>query len=173
VKRLVEDCREVFGLTISAGGIDRALRRLAERARPTYKAIGAQGRAGPVIGSDETGARVAGRNAWHGVFQTPTASYHVIVRRRNADVIAAFLGDTRPLPQQLVLHRQLADLRPQPPQLVVELVGRPTLHRRLPAGQELLTPLRERPGRHPQLAAQRIEILATQHPQDDLRLPPG
>ncbi|HZO32767.1 MAG TPA: IS66 family transposase [Chloroflexota bacterium] len=95
-ERLVEVCREVFGLTISEGGIDNALRRLAERARPTYEAIGAQVRAGPVIGSDETSARVAGRNAWHWVFQTPDASYHVIVRRRNADVIAAFLGETRP-----------------------------------------------------------------------------
>ena len=95
-ERLVETCREVFGLTISEGGIDEALRRLAERARPTYEAIGAQVRAGPVIGSDETSARVAGRNAWHWVFQTPEASYHVIVPRRNADVIAAFLGETRP-----------------------------------------------------------------------------
>ena len=95
-ERLVEVCREVFGLTISEGGIDGALRRLAERARPTYEAIGAQVRAGPVIGSDETGARVAGRNAWHWVFQTPEASYHVIVRRRNADVITAFLGGARP-----------------------------------------------------------------------------
>ena len=69
-ERLVEVCREVFGLTISEGGIDGALRRLAERARPTYEAIGAQVRAGPVIGSDETGARVAGGNAWHWVFQT-------------------------------------------------------------------------------------------------------
>ena len=95
-ERLVEVCRDVFGLSISEGGIDLALRRLAERARPTYEAIGAQVRAGPVIGSDETGARVAGKTAWQWVFQTPEASYHVIVPRRNAEVIAAFLGDTRP-----------------------------------------------------------------------------
>ena len=95
-ERLAEVCRDVFGLRISEGGIDHALRRLAERARPTYEAIGAQVRAGPVIGSDETSARVAGRNAWHWAFQTPEASYHVIAPRRNADVIAAFLGETRP-----------------------------------------------------------------------------
>jgi transposase len=95
-ERLVEVCRDLFGLRISEGGVDLALRRLAARARPTYEAIGAQVRAGPVIGSDETSARVAGRNAWHWAFQTPEASYHVIVPRRNADVIAAFLGDTRP-----------------------------------------------------------------------------
>jgi hypothetical protein len=86
----------VFRLTISEGGIDNALGRLAERARPTYVAIGAEVRAGPVIGSDETGARVAGRTISRWVFQTPEASYHVIVPRRNAEAIAAFLGDTRP-----------------------------------------------------------------------------
>jgi len=95
-ERLVEVCRDVFGLAISEGALDHALRRLAERARPTYEAIGAEVRAGPVIGSDETGARVAGRTAWQWVFQTPKASYHVIVPRRNAEVIAAFLGETRP-----------------------------------------------------------------------------
>jgi transposase len=94
--RLVEVCRDLFGLAISEGGIDRALRRLTARARPTYEALGARVRAGPVIGSDETGARVAGRTAWHWVFQTPEASYHVVVPRRNADVIAAFLGEVRP-----------------------------------------------------------------------------
>jgi transposase len=82
-ERLVELCRDVFGLAISEGGIDNALGRLAERASP-------------VIGSDETGARVAGKTAWQWVFQTPEASYHVIVPRRNAGVIAAFLGDTQP-----------------------------------------------------------------------------
>jgi transposase len=95
-ERLVEVCRDVFDLQISEGGIDRALRRLAERARPTYEAIGAEVRAGPVIGSDETGARVAGKTAWQWVFQTPAASYHVIVPRRNAEAVAAFLGETRP-----------------------------------------------------------------------------
>jgi transposase len=95
-ERLVEVCLDVFGLTISQGGIDNALRRLAERARPTYEALGAAVRASPVIGSDETGARVAGKTAWHWVFQTPEASYHVIVPRRNAEVITAFLGDARP-----------------------------------------------------------------------------
>ena len=96
-ERLVEICRDLFGLQISEGGVDNALRRLAERARPTYDAIGAQVRAGPIIGSDETGARVSGKTAWQWVFQTPEASYHVIVPRRNAEVIAAFLGDTRPV----------------------------------------------------------------------------
>ena len=64
-ERLMEICRDVFGLAISEGGIDLAIRRLAERARPTCDGLGTEVRAGPVIGSDETGARVAGRTAWH------------------------------------------------------------------------------------------------------------
>jgi transposase len=95
-ERLVEVCLDVFGLQVSEGGIDAALQRLAERARPTCDAIGAQVRGGPVIRSDETGTRVAGKTARPWVFQTPNASYHVIVPRRNAEVIAAFLGGTRP-----------------------------------------------------------------------------
>src|SRR5205085_8923007 len=77
-ERLVEVCRDVFRLRISEGGIDLALRRLAGRARPTYDAIRATARGSPVINSDETGARVAGRTHRHRVFQTPDASYHVI-----------------------------------------------------------------------------------------------
>lgn len=95
-ERLVEVCRDLFGLQISEGGIDNALRRLAERARSTYETLGAVERAGPVLGSDETGARVDGKTAWHWVFQTPEASYHVIVPRRNAEVVAAFLDEARP-----------------------------------------------------------------------------
>ena len=60
-ERLVEVCRDVFGLTISEGGIDQALRRLAERARPTYEAIGAAGagRSGDRLGRDRRASRRA------------------------------------------------------------------------------------------------------------------
>jgi transposase len=94
--RLVEVCRDVFGLAISQGGIENALRRLVERARPTYAAIREQVRGSPVINSDETGARVAGRTRWQWVFQTPEASYHVIAPSRGGDVIDAFLQGAEP-----------------------------------------------------------------------------
>jgi transposase len=94
--RLVEVCRDVFGLAISQGGIENALRRLVERARPTYAAIREQVRGSPVINSDETGARVAGRTRWQWVFQTPEASYHVIAPSRGGDVIDAFLAGAEP-----------------------------------------------------------------------------
>jgi transposase len=95
-ERLVEICRDVFGLVISQGGVEHALARLAERARPTYAAIREQVRGSPVINSDETSARVAGRNHWQWVFQTPEASYHVIVPSRGGEVIDAFLAGAEP-----------------------------------------------------------------------------
>jgi transposase len=95
-ERLVEVCRDVFGLSISQGGVENALARLVDRARPTYAAIGAMVRGSPVINSDETSARVAGRTEWQWTFQTPEASYHVIAASRGGEVIAAFLEGAEP-----------------------------------------------------------------------------
>jgi transposase len=95
-ERLVEVCRDVFGLAISQGGVENALRRLVERARPTYAAIGATVRGSPVINSDETSARVAGKTHWQWTFQTPEASYHLIAPGRGGEVIDAFLAGVEP-----------------------------------------------------------------------------
>lgn len=95
-ERLVELCRDVLGLRLSEGAIANALRRVATRAGPELERIRDEVRASPVINSDETGARVAGDNRCHWVFQTPTASYHLIADSKGAAVIAAFLGDQRP-----------------------------------------------------------------------------
>ena len=64
--------------------------------RPQAGAIREQVRASPTIGSDETSARVNGRTHWQWGFQTPTASYHVIVPRRNGAVVHDFLRDAAP-----------------------------------------------------------------------------
>ena len=95
-ERLVAVCGSVLGLRISEGAIAAALARLAIRANPAVAAIREQVRASPVINADETGVRVDGRNWWHWVFQTPTASYHVVVPSRGADVVEQFLGEARP-----------------------------------------------------------------------------
>jgi transposase len=95
-ERLVELCRDVFGLAISQGGVENALRHLVERARPTYAAIREQVRGSPVINSDETGARVAGKTRWQWTFQTLEASYHVIAASRGGEVIDAFLDGAEP-----------------------------------------------------------------------------
>src|SRR3954464_14280097 len=88
--------RDLWRLGISQGARANALRRVATRLQPEAAAIREQVRASPVIGSDETSARVDGRTHWQWVFQTATASYHVIVPRRNGEVVADFLGDAVP-----------------------------------------------------------------------------
>jgi transposase len=95
-ERLVELCWDVLGLRLSEGAIANALGRVATRAGPAVERIRDEVRASLVINSDETGARVAGENRCHWVFQTPTASYHLIAKTKGAVVIEEFLGDQQP-----------------------------------------------------------------------------
>jgi transposase len=87
---------DLWQLRVSQGAIVNALGRVAQRLRPQAAAIREQVRASPHLGSDETSARVNGRTHWQWVFQTPTASYHVIRPRRNGEVVQEFLGDAVP-----------------------------------------------------------------------------
>ena len=86
-ERLAGLFRGLFGLNVSQGAIANVLARAARRLQPEAEAIRQQMRTNPVIASDETGARVAGRNHWQWVFETPTASYHVIVPSRSRQEI--------------------------------------------------------------------------------------
>ena len=94
--RLAALGRDLWRLAVSQGAIVNAVGRVAQRLVPRAAAIREQVRASPVIGSDETSARVNGRTHWQWVFQTPTASYHLLVPRRNGDVVQDFLGDAVP-----------------------------------------------------------------------------
>src|SRR5712692_843439 len=85
--RLAAIGRDWWRLAVSQGALANALARVARRLAPQAAAIREQVRASPVIGSDETSARVNGRTHWQWVFQTPEASYHVIVPRRNGAVV--------------------------------------------------------------------------------------
>jgi transposase len=125
--RLVELFAGLFGLRVSEGALVEAVGRLTQTLVPAAAVIADAVRAAPVIGSDETSARVDGVNWWHWVFQTPTAAYHTIQRRRNTEVVLTFLDGTIPRcwtsdlwkPQlaapsvsyQICLAHQLRDLR--------------------------------------------------------------
>jgi transposase len=94
--RLEALCRDLWRLAVSQGALANALARVARRLAPQAAAIREQVRASPTIGADETSARVNGRTHWQWVFQTPTASYHVIVPRRHGEGVEDFLGDAVP-----------------------------------------------------------------------------
>jgi transposase len=60
------------------------------------RGVGQTVRGSPVINSDETSARVAGRTHWQWTFQTPEASYHLIAPSRGGEMIDAFLDGLQP-----------------------------------------------------------------------------
>jgi transposase len=95
-ERLQQLMAQVFGLDISQGAIANIVRRVAEGLQPRAGQIREAIRASPVIGCDETGARVDGNNRWQWVFETPQASYHLIADSRGSRVIEGVLGDVKP-----------------------------------------------------------------------------
>ena len=71
------------------------LERAGQAARPEAEAIGERVRQSAVIASDETSARVHGRNQWEWVFLGNGGEYHLIRRSRGQDVIDEFMAESR------------------------------------------------------------------------------
>ena len=92
-KRLRQICDELFGLELSAGGMVSIVKRAGKAAEEEAEAIGEQVRQSKVIGSDETSARVHGRNYWQWVFVGDNREYHVVVPSRGYDVIENFMQE--------------------------------------------------------------------------------
>ena len=87
----------LFGLTISSGALTNLVKRTADRLRPAAEAIRDEIRQAQVVGSDETGARVNGKNQWQWVFVTDEATYQVISASRGSGIIKQVMGDAVPL----------------------------------------------------------------------------
>ena len=94
--RLTEMMGGVFGLTVSEGAIANMLRRAAKPFADAADTIAEIVRNSPVIASDETSARVAGKTWWQWTFGAATAVYHTIVPTRGKCVPVEFLGNAKP-----------------------------------------------------------------------------
>lgn len=92
-ERVSQLCHDLFGVAVSEGGASAILQRAGEAAHPVAAAIGAQIALSTVIGSDETSARVAGRNWWQWVFRSVVGVYFLIRASRSAKVIAEVMGE--------------------------------------------------------------------------------
>src|SRR5215210_2038922 len=95
-ERLQGALADLFGLTISQGGLMNMLRRAqgafgAER----DKAVAAL-RQAKVIASDETGVRIEGSNAYHWVFCCSEAVVHQAAPTRGAAVVRTVMDGHRP-----------------------------------------------------------------------------
>ena len=94
--RLAQLMDEVFGLAISEGAIANMLARAAAPLTTAAEQIAAVVRQAKVVASDETSARVEGKNWWQWVLLSSTAVYHVIADTRGARVVTDFLNGAVP-----------------------------------------------------------------------------
>ncbi len=95
-ERLVRLLDEVFGVRISEGAIANMLARAGAPLTAAAQTTAAAVRNSKVVASDETSARVEGKNWWQWVLLSSTAVHHLIADSRGAAVLTGFLGETKP-----------------------------------------------------------------------------
>ena len=95
-ERLQGAMADLFGLTISQGGLMNMLRRAeAQFAGGRDTALAALHRA-KVVACDETGIRIEGTNSFHWVFRCAEAVVHHVAPTRGAAVVRDVMGEHRP-----------------------------------------------------------------------------
>ena len=87
---------DLFGVTISQGGLMNLLRRAQGRFKAGRDEAVAALRRAEVVASDETGVRIEGANAYHWVFRCQDAVVHQAAPTRGASVIRAMMDGHRP-----------------------------------------------------------------------------
>jgi len=97
MERLATLMDEIFCLSISEGAISNILARAREPLLAAAATIRATVLASPVVCSDETSARVSGKNWWEWVFIGTLAVLHVIRPSRGKAVVQALFGEIRPM----------------------------------------------------------------------------
>lgn len=87
VERSAEFLNDIFKVPISTGGICYLLNKTKQKALPAYEAIRQFVSQQTVIGGDETGVNINGKNNWAWTFQNPKATYIAIHESRGSRAI--------------------------------------------------------------------------------------
>lgn len=87
VERSAEFINDIFKVPISTGGICYLLNKAKQKALPAYEAIRQFVLNQAVIGGDETGVNINGKNNWAWTFQNPTATYIAVHESRGSRAI--------------------------------------------------------------------------------------
>jgi len=87
VERSAEIMNNIFNIPISTGGIDYLLKKIKQKAMPTYESIRQFILKQTVIGGDETGVNINGKNHWAWTFQNTKATYIAIDESRGSKAI--------------------------------------------------------------------------------------
>jgi len=85
--RTLAALRNLHGVAISQGGIDKIMQRAGQKAIRATQVIEQGIQQSAVIHSDETGGRVNGQNWWQWVFCSLTTVLHVMRFNRSVDVV--------------------------------------------------------------------------------------
>lgn len=85
--RTKEFLNDVMGLSISTGGINNILQRIAQKALPVYNAIKEKVEQAHAIGADETGVNINGKNHWAWTWQNDKLTYIVCAESRGFKTI--------------------------------------------------------------------------------------
>lgn len=87
VERITEFFASVLNLKISTGGVCYLLEKSRRKSVPHYEYIRQFVLGSPVIGADETGVNINGKNHWAWVFQTTLATFLGIHKSRGSKAI--------------------------------------------------------------------------------------
>lgn len=85
--RMRETFNDVFGISISEGGIHRLLQRFAQKTTPLYQTIKQRLENSFMIGTDETGIKVNGEKDWFWAWQTTKLTYILYSDNRGSATI--------------------------------------------------------------------------------------
>ena len=91
----VSQILQMFGITVTPGGLYHAIGRLARAAEPTYQALAVAVRQSATVAADETGSRVAGHRQWLWVFVGDGGiTVYLIAPGRGYEQAASVLGES-------------------------------------------------------------------------------
>lgn len=86
-KRLKEMLNDIFAVQISEGGLHWLLNRLASKGVDAYEMIRQSVMHSPVIGTDETGIKINGKNHWFWTWQNKRATFIAASTNRGTTTI--------------------------------------------------------------------------------------
>jgi transposase len=93
VKRLSEFLSDIFGLSVSTGGVGYILDKMKRKATPTYESIRQNVLKHSVVGADETGVNINGKNHWAWAFQHDGATFIAIHPNRGYKAIEQIMPE--------------------------------------------------------------------------------
>ncbi len=93
IRRLSEFLSDMFGLSVSTGGVEYILNKMQSKASVVYESIRQNVLKNNVIGADETGVNINGSNNWGWTFQHPKATFIAIHPNRGYKAIKKIMPE--------------------------------------------------------------------------------